>query len=109
MQTRAAFNSLTYFHSRAATLKRLATPSNLESAIRITPSNYFRNQEGPSQVIIEGREFIIPLDTITPKLSPVIKRGDRIVDSQLGTMTIDEILEVYDVGAILMGYRVRTD
>lgn len=104
---REAFNSLAYFHSRAATLKRLGSP-DVTTPIRITPSNYFRNQEGPSQTIVEGREFIVPLDTIETKFNPIVKRGDRIVDPVLGTLIIDEITEVYDLGASLMGYRLRT-
>jgi hypothetical protein len=42
-------------------------------------------------------------------LSPVIKRGDKIIDTTLGHMAIDEIIEVVDLGGDIMGYRVRCE
>ena len=60
---REAFNMLTRLHSRPAYLKRLGSPT-LYSPIRITPSNYFRFLEGPSSIVIRGREFVIPVDSI---------------------------------------------
>lgn len=203
MVLKTAFNLLTRMHSRAATLKRLGSP-NLYSPIRITPSNFFRYLEGPSQIVIRGREFIIPVDTIKgtatqlisfdqvpsvggfylsyggddtevfesdavaadieaalqaftglenvtvtgnftdgflvtflgvdgpeimtftmddPPLDaeitiaestgvlfdPIIKRADRIVDPLLGTLAIDEIIEMVDIGGSIMGLRCRTE
>jgi hypothetical protein len=66
-----AFNMLSRIHSRAAYLKRYGTP-NIFSPIRITPSNYFRFMEGPSATVIRGREFILPLDSITGQETQVI-------------------------------------
>ncbi len=198
-----AFNAITRIHSRAAFLKRLTTPA-LYSPIRITPSNYFRYLEGPSQTVIRGREFIIPVDSIigimtqfisfndaptdgsftlsygeddtAPILfdavdsdiedalqaieglegvtvegdfevgflvtfygvqSPLllgsdldmdfdaeitivessrvafpekpIKRGDKIIDTVFGSMAIDEVIEMVDIGGPIMGYRVRVE
>lgn len=105
---RAAFNTLTKIHSRDATLKRLGSP-DLTTTCRITPSNYFRNLEGPSATTIHGREFIIPLDSIASKFTPVLKRGDKIVDTQFGSLAIDEIIEIYDLGGEVMGYRCRME
>jgi hypothetical protein len=105
---RQAFNAILKMHGRAAVLKRLGTP-DIETAIRISPSNYFRNLEGPSHTTVEGREFIIPLDSIESPFTPTIKRGDRIVDSVIGIMTIDEIREVHDLGGGIMGYRARCE
>lgn len=202
-----AFNALTGIHSRAASLKRLGASgsASLWSPIRITPSNYFRFLEGPSQTVIRGREFVIPIDTITgtptqlisfsdvptlgtwnllynatqvdefdfdasaatiqtalrlvtglsyvtvvgdytagflvtfydvqtplaltttmgvtpidatitvaastsvPWALPIIKRSDRIVDSIYGTMTIDEVVELVDLGGTIMGFRCRCE
>lgn len=204
---KAAFNMLSRLHSRSASLKRLGkTPEpDLESPVRITPSNYFRFLEGPSNTVVKGREFILPLDTIrgnatqiisfsgvpttgkftltygantssqltfsetaatiqtalrilaglsnvtvsgnftvgftvvfvgtlepltitaakvlgeeldrditvsvgSPQAwSPVLKRGDRIVDSQYGALAIDEIMEIVDLGGSIMGYRCRCE
>lgn len=41
--------------------------------------------------------------------SPRIKRGDKIIDAVYGELTIDEIVEIVDVGAQIMGFRVRTE
>lgn len=199
---RQAFNTMTRIHSRAAVLKRPATP-DLFSPIRITPSNYFRFLEGPSSTVVHGREFIIPLDSIkgswtqlitfssvptlgvwtldyngTPTsnlvfnatanavqtalrlIAPLagvtvtgdmtvgftvvmlglndpftltaltgggmseeitiaettptawtqtIRRGDKIIDATLGLLALDEIIEMYDVGGAIMGWRVRCE
>jgi hypothetical protein len=105
-----AFNAVTKMKSRPATLKRRATPSDLTSPISITPSNYFRNNEGPSAVVIKGREFIIPYDSITNKFSaPIVKRGDYIIDVDLGQMAITEVIELYDVGSAILGWRCRCE
>lgn len=203
MFLKEAFNIMTRLHSRAATLKRLGSP-DIYSPVRITPSNYFRFLEGPSATVIHGREFILPVDTMTghvtklisfatapttgqyylnynatssteiqfddsaatiqtilrviPALanvlvtgdvttgflvtfvgiqtpaslvsftvllpidsaisiapstsvlwSPVIKRADKIIDSVYGSMAIDEIVEMVDIGGDIMGFRVRME
>lgn len=59
---KAAFNSLTRLHSRAATLKRLGTP-DFYTPIHVTPSNYFRFLRGPEYTTVKGVEFVIPQDT----------------------------------------------
>lgn len=104
----AAFNALARLHSRAATLKRFGSP-DIETPIRITPSNYFRNLEGPSHTIIRGREFIIPLSSIVSPFDPVLKRGDKIIDPVFGSMAIDEITEMCDLGGDVMAYRCRCE
>ena len=106
---RQAFNSLMYMHSRAATLKRFGSP-DVTSEIRISPSNYFRYQDGPSHTNIKQREFIIPVDSIeTPFSDGLVKLGDRIIDSVLGTMTIVEVEEMVDIGSAIMGLRCKCE
>ncbi len=41
-------------------------------------------------------------------MNPILKRGDKIETSDLGNMAIDEIIEMYDLGGAVLGYRVRT-
>lgn len=60
---RNTLNAVSRLHSSPATLRRGATPE-LYSPIRITPSNYSRLLQGPSSSVIEGHEFLIPVDTI---------------------------------------------
>lgn len=197
---RSAFNALTKFHSRAVTIKRLGTP-DIYSSARVTPANFFRFTRGPEYTTISGKEFIIPVDSMTgqfsqsivfaevpiagdfklrysgndttailfsataddiqtalrllPGLSYVtvsgdfsvgfsvlfngaivkpsllsivsstlgttgtishtmtawedkIRKGDRIIDSGK-FYAVDEIMDMHDVGATIMGYRVRAD
>ena len=109
---RQVFNTLTRLHSRVAVLKRFApinTDPDLTTNIRITPSNYFRFLEGPSHTVVKGREFIIPKDSMETPLTPLIKRGDKIVDTEYGSMAIDEIMEMVDLGGSVMGWRVRVE
>lgn len=202
-----AFNAVLALHSRAAVHRRLNSGNtSIAENIKITPSNYFRNLEGPSATIIKGREFIVSraslggfgvqkitfvtvptsgvwrlaynsvattdiafdavassvqtllrlvtgLDQVTvtgdytsgftitmigllnpltivgqqqtldvaPGVSllgnvqwvPLFKRGDRIEDtSPNGTgehYAVDEIIEMHDLGAALMGWRLRME
>ena len=76
--------------------------------IRITPSNYFRNLAGPEEIIVEGREFIIPKKGLDDAGFTSLKRGDVIKDPELGYLQLSEIREMYDFGGSIMGYRVRT-
>lgn len=203
MILKQAFNALIRIHSRAATLKRIGSP-NIYSPIKIAPSNYFRYIQGPSSVVIRGREFIIPIDsmkgtatqlisfaavpsaggfyltysgsdtavflfsavagdiqtelrlisgledvTVTGNFtsgflitfygveaptavtytmdgtpldttitiessvavlwSPIIKRGDKIIDVTYGHLAIDEIIEMVDIGGAIIGYRCRCE
>lgn len=103
-----AFNAILRIHSRQVQLKRLGSP-DLVTNCRVTPANYFRFLEGPSHTTIRGREFIIPVDSIETKFSPVIKRGDKIVHDLYGSMAIDEVIEMPDIGGEIMGWRVRCE
>jgi len=104
-----AFNVLAKLHGRKATLTRFSKDGDLVTEIRITPSNFFRNQEGPSQILVRGREFIIPVDFIVYPFSPIIKRGDKIGDPTFGSLAIDEINEMVDLGGDILAYRVRCE
>lgn len=205
---RSAFNTVTRMHSRAAQLRRPGSP-DIYSPCRITPSNYFRFLAGPSSTTIHGREFIIPIDTMSGQFSQLVtfdvlpasgtfmlsyngvdsaalafnasaatvqtqlrllaglsnvlvtgnftdgflvvfagfssepliiiptnsstledagtdpvtisvartfqlwtgllKKGDKIIDSIFGSITVDEIIEMVDLGGSVMGLRVRAD
>lgn len=103
---RQAFNAITRIHSRAAQIKRLGSPDTF-TPCRLTPSNYFRFLEGPSHTVIRGREFIIPIDSTNGLFVP--RRGDKIIDPVYGTLTIDEVIEMVDLGGAIMGLRVRSE
>ena len=104
---RDAFNVMLSLKSRSVTLTRL--PSTTVN-ITVSPSNFFRNTQTSSEMIVRGREFMISKDVVASTAFPLpIKRGDRIQDTEMGLCTIDEVEELFDLGGALMGYRVRTN
>ena len=102
-----AFNAILRIHRRSMTLKRRGTDPLQSVTIYATPTNYFRSQAGPSQMEIEGRQFIISAKNF-PTYPGGIKRGDFLVDSVYGAMAINDIEEMLDLGGSVMGWRVRT-
>lgn len=101
-----AFNGLLGMHYRSMTLKRLGSPG-FSITIKATPSNYFRNLETAGDVTAEGREFIISKTQIDGTAVDKIKKGDRLVDVDMGEMTIIEAREMFDVGGEIIGFRCR--
>jgi hypothetical protein len=104
MSIKQAFNFLVNKQSRKMLLEKADFSESIE--IPVSPSNYFRNFSGPEEVVIEGQEFVFTKDSIEDFGVP--KRGDRLVDSDLGENTISFIKPMYDVGGEIIGYRVRT-
>lgn len=102
-----AFNSLLFMHSRPATIERPA--SITAKNIKISPSNFFRNLQGPEEIVMEGREFVISKNVLDEAGYPVPKRGDRIKDQDLQINTIREVREMFDFGGAIIGYRVRCE
>lgn len=108
MSLKAGFNmALKIGPRRLVTLSR---PDVYSAQVYLSPSNYSRKLEGPSDTVFKGREFILSKEEMTLKSVPSIKRGDRIVDADMGTLIVDEVREMFDVGgAEILGYRVRTN
>lgn len=106
MSLKAAFNTLINLQSRSVTISR---PSTVYSAtIKVAPSNYFRNLEAPSETIVVGREFVTSKADLDSASYPTPKRGDRIQDPEMGVMIVSEVREMFDIGAEILGYRIRT-
>jgi hypothetical protein len=103
---REAFDNLINLHHRKMTLVRLNPSATMP--IKVAPSNYSRNLAGPEAIQFEGREFIIPRSQLKAPFIP-LRRGDRLVDTEMGTMSITEINEQFDLGGAILGYRVRTE
>jgi hypothetical protein len=97
-----AFHSLLALKQRKMTLKR--DDDSIE--LFVSPSAYQRGATGPSETIIEGRQFTISKKNLKAPFIPM-QRGDRLVDPELGSMSIDTIEELYGFGDII-GYRVTT-
>lgn len=68
---KSAFNAAARIHSRPAWIKRPGSP-DLYTAMRMTPSQYFRYLAGPSQTVVTGSECIIPVATIFGQQSATI-------------------------------------
>jgi hypothetical protein len=104
---KSAFNLLLSVHGIQVTIKRLGTP-DISASVKVAASNYFRNLEAPSETVIRGREFIISKEALDLVGFPKPLRGDRIVHPESGTLIISEVIEMNDIGSVVIGYRVRT-
>lgn len=107
--TKQIFKTVLQLQSRSMKLFR---PDNIavQFTIKAAPSNYFRNTSGPEDMAMEGSEFVIDADYISAvTLDPKFKRGDVLRDTELGDMSIKEIRPMYDLGGVIIGYRVRTE
>ena len=98
-----AFNSLLRLKRRKVLLAR----GNTSYDTYVTPSNYIRNASGPSEIIVEGRQFIISTKDLKAPIL-VLRRGDTITDPVLGRMSVDTIEEMYSLGSEIVGFRITT-
>lgn len=107
MSLKAAFNlALTIAPKRSVTIAR---PGGYSVTVNISPGNYARKMMGIGDTVIDGREFVISKDALDSAGAPIIKRGDRITDSEVGVLTIDDVREMHDLTGEIIGYRVRTN
>jgi len=107
MSLKNAFNTLLFIHKREVTIER---PTSITAVtIFVSPSNYSRNLQGPEEIVMDGREFVVSLKSLSDVNYPMPKRGDRIKDPQLGVCTVTEVREMYDFGGNILGYRIRTE
>ena len=87
-------------------------PGETPETIRVSSSNYSRNMDGPADVIMEGREFIIAFSEVKDSALLPPKRGERLVDESTagyGINVIRHIELMKGLGGEIIGYRVRTD
>lgn len=106
MSIKNGFNLMISLQGRLMTIYRPATAYT--ASVKFAPSNYSRNLEGPAETVIDGKEFVCTKDSLDLASYPVIKRGDKLDDPNLGKMTISEVRELYDLGGAIIGYRLRT-
>ena len=99
-----AFNALLTIQSQTMTLKR----DTLTATVKMAPSNFFRNLDGPANIVVDGREFVLSKKELDSTAFGMIKRGDKIISAESGTSMIDTIREMYDIGGKVIGYRIRT-
>lgn len=105
-----AFEAILSIHKRTITLIRpLEEGTTQEATLDVTPSNYFRNLSGPSEIVMEGREFVLSKRALELAGFTQLLRGDIFSDPELGQMTIREVREMFGFGGAILGYRVRVD
>jgi hypothetical protein len=97
-----AFNNLLRLKQMSATLNRDADTSN----VLVSPSSYSRSMAGPSNVEIEGDEFVLSKRNLEAPLTEP-KRGDRLVVGG-NFYSITHIIPLYNVGGTVMGWRMRS-
>lgn len=100
-----AFNSVLKLTQRDMQFQR---DGSAAVNVKISPSNYSRNLQVSSDMVVLGREFIMSKTEFDKCGVDELRRGDRLIDSSLGDMAIVEILEMYDIGGVIVGYRLRT-
>ena len=106
MSIKGAFNFMVSMQGREVTILRPGT--ELSATVKIAPSNYSRNLQAPSEIVITGREFVLPKSYLDNGKFPPPKRGDRMSDPEFGIMIISDINEMFDIGGSTIGYRIRT-
>jgi hypothetical protein len=103
---RQALNLMISLQSRPMTLTRPGD-EDFTVDVRVAPSNFSRNTEGPSDTTIPGREFVVSKTALDESGFPIPARGDFLTDPDLGTMTVSDIREMYDIGGAIIAYRLR--
>lgn len=77
--------------------------------LRAAISNYARNMNGPEEIIMEGREFVLSAKSFEGQIFTFPKRGDRLISSFGQENVISTIVEMRGFQGELLGYRVRTE
>lgn len=106
MSLKDAFNQMLSIYKREVTLTRLGA-GGFSVTVNISPSNYMRNLETVEEVTSAGREFVISKNELTKNSIARLKKGDKLIDEEIGTMTISEIREMFDINGEIMGFRLR--
>lgn len=105
-----AFNLLLNFHSRTITYKRPGTP-DISGQCKISLSRFGRNLEQEPGTVVHGYEFVLSKEqlSLVTGLSPIFpSRGDRIIDSEFGNLTVEGITPMSAEGGLIVGWRIRT-
>jgi hypothetical protein len=100
-----AFSAILSLQQRDMTLSR---PGGSTVTIKVAPSNFFRSLEAVAEISVPGHEFVISKNELTRVAWGALKKGDKIANSDIGTVTIDTIDPMYGLHAAVLGYRVRT-
>lgn len=124
---------LRYGVTSTTALAHNAPPEDIQSAIRLLPGlasavvtgsinaglsvifQGFSTQPNLISVVDSTLASAVPAavtSTVTQayqKWSSLIERGDKLVDTVYNLLTVDQIVEMVDMGGDIMGYRVRAE
>jgi len=76
--------------------------------VKMALSNYSRNKNGPEEITMEGREFVISFKE-TENTHGRPKKGDIFVSTSYGENMVDSLEELRGLKGEILGYRVRTN
>lgn len=100
-----AFNSLLSLKQRDATLYVMESGDSY--TIKIAPTDFTRTGAGPASMTLAGRQFILSKGNLQAAgFTGRPKRGDQITDAEMGNMAIEDVEEMYELGAAIIAYRV---
>tara|TARA_R110000851_G_scaffold91621_2_gene199981 strand:- start:4842 stop:5168 length:327 start_codon:yes stop_codon:yes gene_type:complete len=77
--------------------------------IKVAKSNYSRNLQGPEEIVMSGREFVLEKTQMESSSLYPPKRGDRLIDQINNVYSMIEINPMTGLKGELIGFRVRVD
>lgn len=104
MSVKQAFATIISLSGRDIAITRKSSGGDASVIIKGAPSNYFRQLVSIEEMTIETTEIVISKDSLGVFGKP--KKGDLLVDSEYGRLTIDQIIEMSFFGEVI-GYRLR--
>jgi hypothetical protein len=108
MSLKNFFLSLLNLKKRTMTITRIDVVP-ITGPIVVSPANYNRYMEASGDITVMGHEFIISKDAVASVVGlGTLKKGDKLIDLELGTMTIKDPEPMFDLGGQIIAYRVRT-
>jgi hypothetical protein len=107
MSLNDAFNTLLQLSQTSYVYER---PGEVDTFnVNASISNYSRNIDGPEEIIMEGREYVISAKEFEGQAFTFPKRGDRLISATSQENVIGSVMEMRGMKGELLGYRVRTN
>jgi hypothetical protein len=106
-----AFNRILQLSAFSVTWERPGNPV-ISHTIKVSHANFDRNREGPEELTMAGKEFVVSRTEIEGLDIFPMKKGDRLVDESPGGYGINMVFEIVIMKGLtgeIVGYRVRTN
>lgn len=110
MSVKNAFDFATSLRTVTGTFVRrnLSGPDTTKPLI-ISPSNFSRIKEGPSNTVAYGKEYLLTKSQWDTTGLDKPKRGDIFIDPVDGEEVIEKVETLRGVGEEVVGYRFTTN